>query len=259
MSELPFTLFSWWLYVPVTVAGRQTFAHLDTGARQCRVTKSLAQELKATGERDAFGVHGQQKVEMVELEQLTFMDKAFSNLPASVIDHEGMFADLPFQVEVVLSGDVILAEPIMFDFRNQTVNKQSADGLTKLATQTLDTSSGLPFFSLQGSEAFNAAFDLGASSTVIDKKCLENLPAAEKLFDVPVPDTLGGEQMLEFFRVGTVKFQDYELRLEALATDLSSLSDVVGKRIDFIFGLNSMMQGRWFSDAAGETIGFTPY
>ena len=257
--SVPFTLFSWWLYIPVTIAGRQTFAHLDTGAWQCRVTKSLAQELKAIGERDAFGVHGKQTVKIVELEQLTFMDKAFSNLPASVIDHESMFADLPFQVEVVLSSDVILAEPIVFDFRNQTVNKQSAEGLTKLARRTLDTSSGLPFFSLQGDEEFNAVFDLGAGNTVIDKKCLENFSAAEKLFDVPVPDTLGGEQTLEFFNVGTVRFGDHELELEALSTDLSGLSTAVGKQIDFIFGLNSMMQGRWFLDTAGKTIGFTPY
>ena len=257
--SVPFTLFSWWLYIPVTIAGRQTFAHLDTGARQCRVTKSLAQELKATGERDAFGVHGKQTVKIVELEQLTFMDKAFSNLPASVIDHESMFADLPFQVEVVLSGDVIIAEPTVFDFRNQTVNKQSAEGLTKLARRTLDTSSGLPFFSLQGDEEFNAVFDLGASSTVIDQKRLKSFSSAEKLFEVAIGDTLTGEQTLEFFNVGTVKFQDYELKLEALATDLSGLSDVVGKPIDFIFGLNSMMQGRWFLDATGETIGFTPH
>ena len=259
MSELPFTLFSWWLYVPVTVAGRQAFAHLDTGARQCRVTKSLARELKITGERDAFGVHGKQTVKMVEIEQLTFMDRAFSNLPASVVDYESMFADLPFQVEVVLSGDVILAEPIVFDFRLQTLSKQSAEGLTKLATQVLDTSSGLPFFSLQGEEEFNAVFDLGAGSTVIDQTCLKNFPAAEKLFDVPIHDTVSSNQVLEFFNVGTVRFGDYELELEALSTDLSGLSTAVGKRIDFIFGVNSMMQGRWFLDAAGETIGFTPY
>ena len=257
--SVPFTLFSWWLYMPVTIAGRQTFAHLDTGARQCRVTTSLAQELKATGERDAFGVHGKQTVKMVELEQLTFMDKAFSNLPASVVDHEGMFAVLPFQVEVVLSSDVILAEPIVFDFRNQTVNKQSAEGLTKLARRTLDTSSGLPFFSLQGDEAFNAVFDLGASSTVIDQKRLKSFPSAEKLFEVSIGDTLTDEQTLDFFHLGKIKFGDYELELEALSTDLSGLSDAVGRPIDFIFGVNSMMQGRWFLDAAEKTIGFTPY
>ena len=49
MSELPFTLFSWWLYMPVTIAARETFAHLDTGARQCRVTKAFAQQLKVIG------------------------------------------------------------------------------------------------------------------------------------------------------------------------------------------------------------------
>ena len=214
---------------------------------------------KSYGERDAFGVHGKQKVKTVEIEQLAFLDKSFSNLSASVVDYEGMFAELPFQVEVVLSGDVILAEPIVFDFRMQTINKQSAESLTELTTQVLDTSSGLPFFSLQGDKEFNAVFDLGAGNTVIDQKCLKNFPATRKLFDVPVPDTLGRDRVLEFFKVGKLEFGGYELELEALSTDLSGLSSAVGRQIDFIFGVNSMMQGRWFLDAANKVIGFTPH
>lgn len=258
MPELPFTLFSWWIYMPVTIAGRETFAHMDTGARQCRVTKTFAQELKITGEREAFGVHGKYKVEMVEIEQLTFFGKESRNLPASVIDYEDMFSSLPFRVDIVLSGDVILAEPIVFDFRMQIMNKR-ANSLDRLTTRSLETSSGLPFFSLRGSRELNAVFDLGAGNTVIDQECLKDFPAAEKLYNVPVPDTLGGNQVLTFFDVGEVKFNDYELKLEALSADLSGLSSAVGRKVDLIFGVNSMMQGRWFLDKAGETIGFTPY
>ena len=65
--------------------------------------------------------------------------------------------------------------------------------------------------------------------------------------------------MLEFYNVGTVKFGDYELRLEAVVTDLSGISSAVGRKIDLIFGINSMMQGRWFVDIGEKAIGFTPY
>ncbi len=259
MTDLRFTLFDWWLYMPVEVNGKETFAHLDTGARQCRVTEAFAQGLELKGEKDAFGAFGQYKLKMVELEQLTFLGRGFKNLPASVIGHEEMFSGLPFKVDVVLSGDVILAEPIVFDFRMQTMNKQSADGLDRLATQPLDTSSGLPFFSLQGGRELNAVFDLGAGNTVIDQECLKDFRAAEKLFEVPVNNALGGDRLLTFFNVGTAKFGDYKLRLEATALDLSGLSSAVGKKIDLIFGVNSMMQGRWFLDKAAQTVGFTPY
>lgn len=254
-----FAIFDWWLYMPVRIAGKETFAHLDTGANQCRVTKAFAQQLKVVDEKDAGGVYGEQKVKMVQVEQLTFLDREFNDVPASVIDREDMFTGLPFHVDVVLSGGVILAEPIVFDFRMQTMTKQSADGLTKLATQPLDTSKGLPFFSLHSEGELTAIFDLGASNTVIDQKCLKSFPKTEKLFDVSIGDTLKDDRTLEFFNVGEVKFGDYELKLEALSTDLSGISSAVGRKIDLIFGINSMMQGRWFMDAAGETIGFTPY
>ena len=259
MADTRFTIFDWWIYMPVSINGKETFAQLDTGANRCRVTKALAQELGVRGEKDVAGVFGKQKVKVVQIESLTFLDRTFDNVTASVIDHKDVLTNLPFQADVVLSNDIILSEPIVFDFRTQTISKRSADGLTKLATQPLDTLMGLPFLSLQGEGEVSAVFDLGASYTVIDQACLKNFPKAEKLFGVPVHDTLSDERTLEFFNIGTVKFGEYELKLEGMVTDLSGLSSAVGRKIDLIFGVNSMMQGRWFLDTAGKTVGFTPY
>ncbi|CAA9563575.1 MAG: hypothetical protein AVDCRST_MAG86-841, partial [uncultured Truepera sp.] len=47
---------------------------------------------------------------MAQVEQMTFLNKEFNDLSASVIDREDMFADPPFQVDMVLSGNVILAK-----------------------------------------------------------------------------------------------------------------------------------------------------
>ena len=253
-----FIIFSWYIFMPVEVNGKQTFAQLDTGAQKCRVTKAFSQYLDPIGEVQAGGVHGRQTVRQVSLRDLTFLDKPFNELEATVIEREDIFGEPPFDVDCVLSGDVILAEPILFDFRLQTLGKAQASDLAQPAFQPLDSSSGLPFLELRGERDFNAVFDLSASITVINSNCLAEFPA-KKLFELPIHDTLNAEQMLGFYDVGKVSFGGYTLSVEAISADLSGISDAVGKQVDFILGVNTMMQGRWFVDKANGEIGFTIY
>ncbi len=61
MANQRFTIFDWSIYMPASIAGKETFAQLDMGARQCRVMKARAQEPGIIGERDAFGVFSKQR------------------------------------------------------------------------------------------------------------------------------------------------------------------------------------------------------
>lgn len=254
--QKPFTIFNWFIFMPVEINGKETFAQLDTGAQKCRVTKAFSQYLDPIGEMQVGGVHGRQTVRQVSIQDLTFLDKTFSALEATVIEREDIYGELPFDVDCVLSGDIILAEPVLFDFRLQTLGKAQASSLTQPAFQPFDSSSGLPFLELRGRRVFNAVFDLGAGNTVVNTNCLAEFPA-KKLFELPVHDTLNDEQMLDFYDVGDVSFGDYTLNVEAISADLSGISDAVGRQVDFILGVNTMMQGRWFVDKAQGEIGFT--
>jgi predicted aspartyl protease len=235
-------------FTSMKLGEKNTFAHLDTGATGNMLAASESEGLEQIESRVIQGGMGQQEVKQVQIDTLEFLGKSFTNQTAVVIDGEAYFGDVPFPVSMTLGADVLLAHPLIIDFKRMWMGYAEKPLKEDLLRFTMETPSGLPFIKMHfGAQEVNTIFDTGAGYSILNANHAEELGAhMEQVYALEVLDPAGGKGEIPIYRVEDLRMGDLELGFcEAFVVSLEPIEERLGKRIDFVLGANTMLASVW--------------
>lgn len=232
------------LFAPVRLGEKDTWAHLDTGASGSMIASREAQKLETIARRVIQGGIGQQEVRQVRLNSMHFLGKRFDDSRAIVFDEETYFGDVPFPVSMTLGAEILLAAPLVLDFKRLWLGYAEKRLRGDLASYALDCNSGLPFMDLRyGQRAMRAIFDTGAAYCILNAGHVEELGIhPERVYVLAVRDPAGGQGEMPIYRLENISIGDTELgTCEAFIVSLEPIEQRLGRRIDFVLGANAML------------------
>ncbi|GAB4478302.1 MAG: hypothetical protein Kow0088_18010 [Anaerolineales bacterium] len=232
------------LFAPLQLGKKDTWAHLDTGASGNMITATEAQALESIEKRVLQAGIGQQDVKQVRLSSLQFLGKRFDDTTAIVFDGDSYFGEVPFQISMTLGEDVLLAEPLVLDFKRLWVGYAKRHLREDLPSFALDCTSGLPFINLGwGQRELSTIFDTGASYCILNAAHLQELSALPpQVYALEVRDPAGGQGEMPIYRLENLSIGEIRLgRCEAFIVNLEPVEQRLKKRIDFVLGANLML------------------
>lgn len=235
-------------FAPIKLGEKDTFAHSDTGAIGNMLAASESEGLRQIESRVMQGGMGQQEVRQVQIDTLEFLEKSFADQTAVVIDGEAYFGDVPFPVSMTLGADVLLAHPLILDFKRMWIGYAEKPLKENLPRFTMETPSGLPFVKMRfGAQEANTIFDTGAGYSILNANHVEELGVQmEQVYALEVLDPAGGKGEIPIYRVEGLHMGDLELGLcEAFVVSLEPIEERLDKRIDFVLGANTMLGSGW--------------
>lgn len=243
------------MFAALQLGEKKTWAHLDTGASGNMITAAEAQRLEVIDKRVIQGGIGQQEVKQVRLDSLRFLGHHFDNATAIVFDGETYFEDVPFPVSMTLGAEVLLAEPLVLDFKRLWLGFAEKRLRKDLATYPLDCSTGLPFLDVRcGQHGMSAIFDTGAAYCILNAAHVEELGIqVERVYTLDVRDPAGGQGEMPIYRLEDLYIGDVKLgTCEAFIVSLEPVEQRIGKRIDMVLGANLMLTSAlvWVLDKA---------
>ena len=244
------TIHSLDMFAPAKVNGRETLAHLDTGANAPTVTPRFAEGLPRTGKMKIRSAFGREESEVVSV-NVEFMGEVFRDVEARVSDPQKPF---PFEWGVRLSAREIFARPIVFDFHVLAVLPAEAiDGgnWQKVPSNFLEV--GLCMLEMEaGGRSLNVLFDTGAGISVINGRHLKEMGiTVEPGFEMDVEDATGERRKVEAKVVRGLRLGGIEMPpFDAFVVELGLVEEYLGHRIDVVLGANAMLRGglRWLFD-----------
>ncbi len=247
------------LFAPVRIAQTDGYAHIDTGARCSSVLQSYSKQFPEIEEREIRGALAAATVTRVSLDEITFLGGTFPNLTADVQpDSQGGLDTLPFPVTMALGCDVLLQKPLYLNFEQGKIAHLQSNLPTKSHTQLeADFSLGVPIFKVSlGKHMFNALFDTGGGLSVLDQRLLAKFEK-ELTEDEPVAveDATGAKHKIPTFKCSSLRIGDQLLEeRQFLILDLGAIEQESGRRVDCVFGLNTMVEKSWIIDSARQQI-----
>ena len=248
------------IFAPARVNGQDTLAHLDTAATFAtvspRVADGLVREKKITV-RSAFEARD---FEMVSVD-IEFMGLALSGVKVRVYEDD---SELPFAADMVLSGQELFGQSIVYDFHLLgclPYDRDEVAGWKEVTAEFLDN--GLCIVEMNIAEkAINALFDTGAGISVVNSAHIdENGIEAKAAYEMEVRDATGAQNTQVVYSFGGVRIGEMEIpAFDGIAVDLSGVEEAVKRRIDLVFGLNAMLRSSlrwWFNKREGKVFVIT--
>lgn len=187
---------------------------------------------------------GQQEVKQVRLGRLEFLGKAFENETAVIFDGEDYFGDIPFEVSMTLGAGVLLAAPLILDFKRLWMGFADKSLKDDLLRFPMDCATGLPFIPLHhGDQELRTIFDTGASFSILNARHVEELGSPiEQVYALEVQDPAGGKGHIPIYRVEGLSVGEIDLgKCEAFVVSLEPIEQRLERRIDFVLGANTML------------------
>jgi predicted aspartyl protease len=256
---VPFTLHQLRLFVPVEINGREMLAHLDTGGIRTIVHPDVARDLPRVASTAPAPPHGGPRPESVTIDSLRFLEMEFGGVPATV-DASDYLADLPFDAPVTLGAQILLSMPLILDFKRHLVGFADQPIRRELAMIPAEFVRGLTIihFTLGGRE-IRGLIDTGSGYSVINAAHAPELGLRGDLaFEIDIDgEEPGQEEKMKVYRTHDLAVGELALGdCEHLLMDLTPVEESLGTRIDFIFGINSMItSGRvWVLNFAGRSV-----
>jgi len=210
--------------------------------------------------REIHGALAKTSVAQVCPGEVLFLDEIFRNLVVDVQpDSQGGLNTLPFSVMMALGCDILLAKPLLLDFRSKQIdylpeNIVNASGALRLPA---DFSLGLPVFHISlGGRQIKAVFDTGGGLSVLNQRLLSDLQSGVvEEGAIEVEDATGVRQAIPIFGSSGLIVGDRLLsNCQFLVIDLSATEQEKDVQIDFVFGLNAMADRRWVVSRQGAFI-----
>lgn len=232
--------------VPCEIHG-QSFSDckVDTGAVVGSVKKNIfTSPYEIINKVSVSSVSGAENSCDVTIVPLTFASEAHDKSLVMVCDQLKSTG-----VDVILGADVLLAKPIIFNFKNQNLEINAAPPAAGLSSFTMDEVGHilLPLKISRQIEA-KAMFDSGASVTLVDRAFVESHPESFTVVrDDTVTDTHGntiGSKLVitSLVEVGEIRFVAEYM----MAVDLSAAKALMGQDVNFILGHNLTKSGNWY-------------
>ena len=241
------------IFAPVQVGQNAGYAHLDTGARYSTISQSYAERLPQVGSRQVHGALEETEVAQVCLEAFSFLGETYRDVTLDVKpDAVGRLDALPFKVLLALGCDTLLQKQLRLDLANNEIGfLEDTPATTDSCIEADFGFFGMPFFKLGvGTRTLHTLFDTGAAMSVLNQRLLTELGdtvgEGEKL---EVEDATGAKHMIPTFEcqtlhIGTIPFGECQV----LAIDLGHAERELNTQIDFVFGVNAMMDKEWVID-----------
>jgi hypothetical protein len=213
------------IFAPVQVGQNAGYAHLDTGARYSTIPQSYAERLPQVGSRQVHGALEETEVAQVCLEAFSFLGEIYRDVTLDVKPDAVGRLEIGFLEDIPAStGNCIEADFGFF---------------------------GMPFFKLGvGTRILHALFDTGAAMSVLNQRLLTELgDAVGEGGELEVEDATGAKHMIPTFEchtlhIGTMPFGECRV----LVIDLGHAERELNTQIDFVFGVNAMMDREWVID-----------
>lgn len=239
------------LFVPLYVGQTSGYAHIDTGAKHSSILQAYSEQFPNTGSRKRLGAFGTASISQVCLDEILFLGQTFHNMSADVQqDSIGGLDTLPFTVIMSLGCDVLLQKPLYLNFERSEIGflEDSVSETKALVRLDADFSLGLPMFKVSlGDYTLDTGFDTGAALCVLNQRLLSNLQG-DLIEDEPleVDDVTGAKHTIPTYRCNRLTIGEHSLgECQFLVIDVSAIEQEAGRRIDFVFGVNAMMERSW--------------
>ncbi|MDQ7030712.1 MAG: retropepsin-like aspartic protease [Ardenticatenia bacterium] len=255
----PFTIHEFKIFAPITLNGQSTFAYLDTGAAGHAIAPAAAIGMDEVGKETVQGALGREERRVVRIDNLNFLGELFCNVRASIEDALAALEGVPFSVSIRLGAPILLAKPLVVDFKRLKIGFVSPPFRSDLIHIPTEFVKGLPIFEgYLGEKPVRAIFDLGAGFSVLNSARRDELGLElEFVYSEEVTDPSGAEAVIEVWRYPRFGVKDILLGgCELLAIDLTAVEEKLGTQVDFILGVNAMLRwGRvWVIDSHSSSI-----
>ncbi|RMG39715.1 MAG: hypothetical protein D6732_03895 [Methanobacteriota archaeon] len=253
----PFTIHELKIFAPARVNGRDTLAQLDTAATFATVSPTVADGLTREGKVTVRSAFGDRDFEMVSVD-IEFIGLTLSKVRARVHKDDGV---LPFEADIVLSGQELFGQGVIYDFRLLgclPCNKIEGTGWEEVTAEFLEN--GLCIIEMEaGGKAVNALFDTGAGISVINSaRIKENDLQTKAGYKMVVRDATGVQHMQVIHSYSGLRMGEIEIPpFDGIAVNLSKVEEAVQRRIDLVFGANAMLKSGlrwWFHKQEGEVF-----
>lgn len=255
---IPFTLHQLKLFVPATINGRDTLAHLDTGGVRTIISPDAARDLPQKTAAGPMPPHGGPRPAAARIASLRFLEMEFSDVPATV-DASDYLSDIPFEAPLTLGAQVLLSMPLILDFKRHLIGFADQPIRRELAIIPAEFVRGLTIihFSLGGRE-LRGLIDTGSGYSVINEARVADLRIRADLgYEIDVDGPEGEKGTMRVYRAPDLSVNDIPLGdCEHLLMDLTQVEQSLDTRIDFIFGVNSMITSArvWVLNFAGGNV-----
>ncbi len=254
-----FIIQDWKIFAPLRIGKQGTYAHLDTGAMGNMLVSSHEADLEAIGERTLSGAMGERQVKQVRIKHLEFLGQTFDDTTAIVFDGEGYFGETPFQVSMTLGATVLLARPLILDFKRLWLDFATTPIREDIARYPMDCSDGLPFIELSvEGRKLQAIFDTGAAYSLFNAA-----HEAEMKWDLRENYTLEGQDPtgkkspIPVYAAHDVRIGEIPLGgAEIVKVDLTAIEQRLNRRVDFVLGANTLVGSSlvWVLDKARQSV-----
>lgn len=244
----PLLLYEFKMFIPARVNGKQTLATLDTGATQVSVSPQLAEGLPRTGKIKVQSAFGEKESDTVDIE-IEFLDRAPQRREARVYSDQDI-EGRPFLSMLILDGNALFAQPIVFDFRMMAIvpleEKQSNEWKQVVAEFT-EHGLCLVQFTSKTEKPICALFDTGAGLTALNKKRVDDLGIMlQDGYEIEIGDATGAKSLQQVSAASGIRVGDLSLPLfDCFTVDLSGIEERIGRRVDMVLGANAMMKSGW--------------
>ncbi len=255
----PFVIHEFKVFAPMTLNGQNAFAWLDTGGAGHAISPVAAMGMEEVGKETVLGALGWEERRVIRVASLGFLGELFCDVHASVENVLATLEDVPFTVSMRLGAPILLARPLVVDFKRLKIGFVSPPFRNDLVRIPLESVKGLPVFEgYLGAKPVRAIFDLGAGFSVLNSARLDEFgPELEFVYSEEVTDPSGAVAIIEVWRHPRLGVQDVLLgECEFLTIDLTAVEEKLGTRVDLVFGVNTMLRsGRvWVIDSHSSNI-----
>lgn len=257
------------LFVQAELDSLSGYAQLDTGAVSTMVASSVAGSFKKVGASTLRGAFGELRTELVAVGCVKLLGSTFRNIRARVQpDEHAGFTKLPFKAIMTAGTDLLFETEaaLRLDFRRSSASYVSGS----VKTPSAHREDSVPFHfmtpyrlvvfrsEMGNTKLRSTLFDTGAGFSVLNADRFDELaPCLKREEPVETTDPTGGKSKIPVFRhdgfqIGGVPFGTVRF----LVIDLASVEKVLHGKVDFILGLDTMLDHTWTIRLSAQKLGW---
>ncbi len=249
----------WKMFAPIRVAGKKTYAHLDTGSVGNMVISSLAGDWEIIEERIMTGAIGEQRVKEVRTGPMEFLGHGIADSTAIVFEGSGYFGEMPFPVEMTLGAGVLLDRPLILDFKRLWLGYADSPIRQDIKSCPMESVDGLPFIELSiNGRKFQTIIDTGAAYSLLNAAYAAEMHLdLDEIYRLEGRDPTGKTSYISVYVLDNLMFEELVLgKTEVVKMDLSAIERRLNRRVDFVLGANALISSRlvWVLDKAQEKV-----